>query len=127
MSYPHCDINHFVNRYHDHQHCLLVDGKIFYRVLDEKKFYKALGYTREWSDNGYLPEEYFWVVFRSPQAERHQECLPFLFATYLLEVSNEFRDSFGDEFDEIAGQCNFKKKAESLPCLTCIHYRKFQS
>lgn len=125
MNYPHLDINHFVNRYHDYYRCILIDGRIFHKVVDVDRFYKAIGYTEKWIDNGFVFEEYYWYTFRSPYATKHQECIPFLLMTYLNEVSSEFREKYGSEFKELAGKCNFKKKLPKYPCLTCMHFSWF--
>ncbi len=121
MRHPHVDINHFVNRYHDHYRCIFINDEIFYKVEDEAEFYKALGYTSAWRSKNYVFEEYFWTVFRSPRATRHGECLTYLLMTYLNQVSAEFRALYGDEYSRIKGHCNFKNRHTDSPCSNCMH------
>jgi len=122
MVHPHCDINHFVNRYHAHYRCIFINAETVHRVEDETDFHEALGYTQEWRDNNFVFEEYFWTVFRSPDATRHQECLPYLLMTYLNRVSGQYRELVGDEHDAIKGQCRFRNKKPDHPCLSCQHF-----
>jgi len=119
MHFPHFDINHFINRYHDHFRCILINGEIIHRVADDYKLYEALGYSEEWASKGFVPEEYFWMTFKSPQSGDTKNCLPYLLTTYLHEVSSEFREKYGAELKQISDNCNFGKNLPPVKCGNC--------
>jgi len=122
LPVPGFNINHFVNRYHEHYRCIFIDTEMIHRVEDDTEFYEVLGYTEEWQNKNFVFEEYFWTAFRSPASTKHSECLPYLLMTYLYRVSCRYRELAGVEHDTIKGQCRFKNKKSDHPCLICHHF-----
>ena len=67
------------------------DEEFIYPIKDLAEFYKELGYTKELSFAGVLPDEFIWDTYRNNLAREYIGCLQLLLINYLSKHSDTFR------------------------------------
>jgi len=81
------------------------DDDLFLNHVDSfDEFYEALGYSKDLAEAGVMPEEFVWDRYRRSDSPMSLHCLQCRITSYLYSHSAKFRELYGSEFIEMAGQ-----------------------